>query len=203
MYTSFLKRIFDFSFAFISLLIVSPILITITILLTVVNNGKPFFFQRRPGLNENLFNIIKFKTMNDKKDEHGILLSDDKRLTKVGSFVRKTSLDEVPQLINVLIGNMSLIGPRPLLVNYLPLYSEEQSRRHHVKPGMTGWAQVNGRNAINWDTKFKLDIFYVENISFRLDCLILIKTFYKVFKQEGISSTSSKTMEAFKGINKN
>jgi len=201
MYISFLKRFFDFLLAFSGLLIASPILITIIIVLTIVNNGNPFFFQRRPGLNNQLFNIIKFKTMNDKKDEDGVLLPDANRLTKVGSFVRKTSLDELPQLINVLKGNMSLIGPRPLLVKYLLLYSEEQARRHHVKPGITGWAQVNGRNAINWETKFKFDIFYVENLSFRLDCLILIKTVYKVFKREGISSTSSKTMEAFKGIN--
>ena len=199
MYVSFFKRLFDFSFAFIILVIASPILVIITIILTIVNNGKPFFFQRRPGLNKKLFKIIKFKTMNDKKDKHGNLLCDAARLTKTGSFVRKTSLDEVPQLINVMKGNMSLIGPRPLLVNYLPLYSKEQAIRHHVKPGITGWAQVNGRNTIDWETKFKLDIFYVENLSFRLDSLILLKTVYKVFKREGINSTSSKTMEAFKG----
>lgn len=199
MYTTFFKRFLDFLLAFIALLIASPLLLIITVLLAFVNNGKPFFFQSRPGLNKKLFNIIKFKTMNDKKDLDGKLLSDSLRLTKTGNFVRKTSLDEVPQLINVLKGNMSLIGPRPLLVNYLPLYSEVQARRHFVRPGITGWAQINGRNAIDWETKFKLDVFYVENLNFKLDCLILLKTIYKVFKREGINSTTSKTMEAFKG----
>ena len=199
MYTTFFKRFLDFLLAFIALLIASSLLLIITVLLAFVNNGKPFFFQSRPGLNNKLFNIIKFKTMNDKKDLDGKLLSDSLRLTKTGNFVRKTSLDEVPQLINVLKGNMSLIGPRPLLVNYLPLYSEVQARRHFVRPGITGWAQINGRNAIDWETKFKLDVFYVENLNFKLDCLILLKTIYKVFKREGINSTTSKTMEAFKG----
>ena len=199
MYTSFLKRLFDFFLAFIGLLVALPILIVVTILLTIVNNGKPFFFQTRPGLNGKTFRIIKFKTMNDKKDNQGKLLSDSKRLTRTGSFVRKTSLDEVPQLLNVLKGDMSLIGPRPLLVKYLDLYTENQSKRHLVRPGITGWAQVNGRNAIDWETKFLLDVFYVENLNFKLDVVILIKTVAKVFKSEGISSGSSKTMEAFKG----
>lgn len=199
LYRKFFKRFFDVSLAFIGLFFALPILVVVTILLTIVNKGKPFFFQTRPGLNEKLFNIIKFKTMNDKKDEQGNLLSDTKRMTKIGSFVRKTSLDEVPQLINVLKGDMSLIGPRPLLIKYLSLYSTEQARRHLVKPGITGWAQVNGRNGIDWKTKFILDVFYVENINFKLDIVILLKTVKKVFIREGISSASSSTMEEFKG----
>ncbi|PJA06310.1 MAG: lipid carrier--UDP-N-acetylgalactosaminyltransferase, partial [Flavobacteriales bacterium CG_4_10_14_0_2_um_filter_35_18] len=163
------------------------------------NNGKPFFFQLRPGKNGKIFKIVKFKTMNDKKDHEGNLLPDAKRLTKIGSFVRKTSLDELPQLFNVLKGEMSLIGPRPLLVEYLPLYSEEQNRRHEVKPGITGWAQVNGRNAISWEDKFKYDVWYVDNASFLVDMRILFLTIKKVLGSENISSKTSLTIEKFKG----
>ena len=178
MYVSFFKRLFDFSFAFIILVIASPILVIITIILTIVNNGKPFFFQRRPGLNKKLFKIIKFKTMNDKKDKHGNLLCDAARLTKTGSFVRKTSLDEVPQLINVMKGNMSLIGPRPLLIEYLDKYSEDEKQRHQVKPGITGLAQVvdNLSGIKHWKKSMKLDIFYISHVSFLLDIKILWRT---------------------------
>lgn len=164
-----------------------------------LNNGKPFFIQPRPGKNEKIFKLIKFKTMNDKRDKLGYLLPDEKRLTVVGKFVRKTSLDEIPQLINVIKGDMSLVGPRPLLVEYLPLYNEEQKRRHEVKPGITGWAQVNGRNAISWEEKFKYDVWYVDHLSFILDLKILLLTIKKVFKREGISSTNAATMERFTG----
>jgi lipopolysaccharide/colanic/teichoic acid biosynthesis glycosyltransferase len=163
------------------------------------NQGKPFFFQIRPGKKGQLFKIIKFKTMNDKKDNEGNLLSDEYRLTKIGAFVRKTSLDEIPQLLNVLKGDMSLIGPRPLLPEYLPLYNESQRRRHEVKPGITGWAQVNGRNAISWAQKFEYDVWYVENVSFLLDLKILYQTIKKVFKREGITAENSVSAEAFKG----
>ena len=168
MYRFFLKRVIDFVVALAGLLIVSPIFLFVLIALAVANQGKPFFFQKRPGKKGKIFTIIKFKTMNDKKDSNGNLLSDAERLTAVGAFVRKTSLDEIPQLINVLKGDMSLIGPRPLLVQYLPLYNEQQARRHDVRPGITGWAQVNGRNAISWNQKFDYDVWYVENISFIL-----------------------------------
>lgn len=169
------------------------------ICLTLANQGKPFFFQVRPGKNAKLFKIIKFKTMNDRNDSNGNLLPDDVRLTKIGNFVRKTSLDEIPQLLNVLKGDMSLIGPRPLLPEYLPLYSAEQNKRHLVRPGITGWAQVNGRNAISWEQKFKLDFWYVENVSFLLDLKILWLTLKKVLVKEGISSATSATMEKFTG----
>jgi len=165
------------------------------------NQGQPFFFQARPGKNGKIFRIIKFKTMNDKKDLQGNLLSDAERLTIIGKFVRKTSLDEIPQLLNVIKGDMSLIGPRPLLVSYLPLYDEKQKRRHDVRPGITGWAQVNGRNAISWQQKFEYDVWYVENISLRLDIKILFMTILKVFKSEGINAGTSATMEIFTGNN--
>ena len=163
------------------------------------NNGKPFFFQKRPGRKEKVFNVIKFKTMNDKKDENGKLLADEDRLTNVGKFVRKTSLDEIPQLINVFKGDMSLIGPRPLLPEYLPLYNSEQKKRHNVKPGITGWAQINGRNTISWKKKFELDVWYVNNISFLTDFKIFFKTFFKVFKSEGINTEGEATTTRFKG----
>ena len=201
MYKNHLKCIFDFLVALIGLVFLSPIFIIVTIGLYIANQGKPFFFQRRPGLNERIFSIIKFKTMNDKKDANGNLLSDAERLTPIGAFVRKTSLDEIPQLINVIKGDMSLIGPRPLLPEYLPLYSTEQKKRHKVRPGITGWAQVNGRNAISWTKKFELDVWYVENISFLLDLKILFLTIKKVFVREGISQTGQATMEMFKGDN--
>ncbi|MBF4486005.1 MULTISPECIES: sugar transferase [unclassified Flavobacterium] len=199
MYNVYLKRVIDFMCASLGLLFLSPLLILVTICLFIVNHGKPFFIQRRPGKNGKIFKIVKFKTMTDKKDVNGKLLSDADRLTKFGSFVRKTSLDEIPQLINVLIGDMSLIGPRPLLPEYLRLYDDFQKRRHNVKPGITGWAQVNGRNAISWNQKFEYDVWYVDNISFILDLKIFIKTISKVIIREGISSDNSVTTEAFKG----
>jgi len=163
------------------------------------NSGNPFFFQKRPGQYNRFFSIIKFKTMNDKKDAEGNLLPDFQRLTKIGLFIRKTSLDEIPQLINVLKGDMSLVGPRPLLVQYLQLYTTEQKRRHLVKPGITGWAQVNGRNSISWEEKFKLDVWYVDNISFLFDMKIIFLTIKKVFMKEGISAQGHATMEFFQG----
>lgn len=201
MYQNFLKRIIDFSVALFALLILSPLFIIVMIGLYFANDGKPFFFQRRPGKNEKLFNIIKFKTMNDKKDSNGNLLPDSERLTPIGAFVRKTSLDELPQLINVLKGDMSLIGPRPLLPQYLPLYNDNQKRRHNVRPGITGWAQVNGRNAISWTKKFELDVWYVDHVSFFTDMKVFFTTFKKVFKSEGISQNGQATMEAFNGNN--
>ena len=195
MYKNYLKRLFDFTIALIGLICLSPIFIVVTIGLYFANQGKPFFFQARPGLNERIFKIIKFKTMNDKKDAHGNLLPDADRLTPIGAFVRKTSLDEIPQLINVLKGDMSLIGPRPLLPQYLPLYNDTQKKRHNVRPGITGWAQVNGRNAISWTKKFELDVWYVENISFATDAKVFFTTFKKVFKSEGISQEGQATME--------
>lgn len=182
--------------AFIILL---PIFICCIILLAVVNEKNIFFFQQRPGKNEKIFTVIKFKTMNDKRNEHGNLLPDEKRLTAIGKFIRKTSLDEIPQLLNVIKGDMSLVGPRPLLVEYLPLYNRSQKRRHQVKPGITGWAQVNGRNAISWQEKFNYDIWYVDHLSFGLDIKILCLTFAKVFKSEGINAQASATMEKFTG----
>ncbi|PIF31387.1 lipopolysaccharide/colanic/teichoic acid biosynthesis glycosyltransferase [Flavobacterium sp. 9] len=199
MYRSFFKRVIDFTASFLSLLIFSPLLLFCTVGLFFSNQGKPFFFQLRPGKNGKIFKIIKFKTMNDKKDVVGNLLSDDQRLTKIGKFVRKTSLDEIPQLINVVKGDMSLIGPRPLLPEYLPLYDEEQRRRHEVKPGITGWAQVNGRNAISWPKKFEYDVWYVDNISFVLDVKIFFLTLKKVFISEGINMEGQVTTETFKG----
>lgn len=201
MYKSFFKRVFDFMIALIGLLVLLPIFIVVTIGLYFANQGKPFFFQGRPGLNEKIFKIIKFKTMNDKTDVNGNLLPDARRLTSIGSFVRKTSLDEIPQLINVLKGDMSLIGPRPLLLQYLPLYNEQQKRRHEVRPGITGWAQVNGRNTISWSKKFELDVWYVDNLSFKTDLKVFFTTFKKVFKREGISADGHVTTEPFNGTN--
>jgi lipopolysaccharide/colanic/teichoic acid biosynthesis glycosyltransferase len=199
MYKSLIKRVLDFFVAFIGLVLLSPILVVVFIILLVVNKGKPFFFQQRPGLNEKVFKIIKFKTMNDKKDENGKLLAPDKRLTKTGIFIRKYSLDEIPQLINVIKGDMSVVGPRPLLIRYLPRYNDFQKQRHTVKPGITGWAQVNGRNAIGWEQKFKLDVFYVQNISFLLDFKILLKTVHKVLKKDGIYSSNNEIVPDFYG----
>lgn len=199
MYKNFFKRIIDFSASLIGMILLSPIFLFVMIGLFFANQGKPFFFQSRPGKNERIFKIVKFKTMNDKKDKNGNLLSDAERLTKIGGFVRKTSLDEIPQLINVLKGDMSLIGPRPLLIQYLPLYNEVQKRRHEVRPGITGWAQVNGRNAISWQQKFEYDVWYVDNISLWLDIKILFLTIKKVFVREGISQDGQVTMEVFKG----
>jgi lipopolysaccharide/colanic/teichoic acid biosynthesis glycosyltransferase len=199
MYRLIIKSTIDLCVSLVALIVLFPIILGATLLLFIVNDGKPFFFQIRPGKNGRLFKIIKFKTMNDKKDSEGNLLSDEYRLTKIGAFVRKTSLDEIPQLLNVLKGDMSLIGPRPLLPEYLPLYNESQRRRHEVKPGITGWAQVNGRNAISWEQKFEYDVWYVENVSFLLDLKILYQTIKKVFKREGITAENSVSAEAFKG----
>ena len=200
MYKHFFKRIIDITLSLIGFLIISPIFIVVWIWLTIANKGAgALFFQERPGKDERIFKVIKFKTMTDERDASGNLLPDADRLTSVGKFVRSTSLDEIPQLLNVIKGDMSLIGPRPLLVQYLPLYNDAQRRRHEVRPGITGWAQVNGRNAISWSKKFELDIYYVENVSLSLDFKILMKTIQKVFKREGINSDSNTTMEAFKG----
>lgn len=200
MYKLIFKLWIDLIVALIGLLLLSPIFLLITIGLILINQGNPFFIQTRPGRNGKLFKIIKFKTMNDKKDSDGNLLSDEKRLTKIGKFVRKTSLDEIPQLLNVLKGEMSLIGPRPLLPEYLSLYNESQKRRHEVLPGITGWAQVNGRNAISWEKKFEHDVYYVDNLSFLLDCKIVYLTIKKVINREGIAAANSVSAEAFKGI---
>jgi undecaprenyl phosphate N,N'-diacetylbacillosamine 1-phosphate transferase len=200
MYKHFFKRLIDFTLSLIGFIVISPIFIIVWVWLTIANKGAgALFFQERPGKDEKIFKVIKFKTMTDERDASGKLLPDAERLTKVGRFVRSTSLDEIPQLINVIKGDMSLIGPRPLLVQYLPLYNEYQKRRHEVRPGITGWAQVNGRNAISWDKKFEYDIWYVDNISFCLDIKVFIRTIQKVFKREGINSDTSSTMEPFKG----
>lgn len=201
MYKHFFKRALDLSVALIGFIIAFPLFFLITIGLAFANNGRPFFFQRRPGRHNRIFSIIKFKTMNDKKDASGNLLPDADRLTPIGAFVRKTSLDEIPQLLNVIKGDMSLIGPRPLLVQYLDLYSPAQLRRHEVRPGITGWAQVNGRNAISWSKKFELDVWYVDNISFRTDFKILLLTIKKVIRSEDINQTGQATTEPFNGSN--
>ncbi len=202
MYKNFFKRIIDFTIVFISLLIIWPILLLITIWLHFANKGAgAFFTQERPGKDGKIFKVIKFKTMTDERDENGKLLPDAQRLTKVGKFVRSTSIDELPQLINVLKGDMALIGPRPLLVKYLPLYSEEQARRHEVRPGMTGWAQCNGRNAISWTKKFELDVWYVDHCTLWTDIKIIWITIMKVLKRADISQDGQATMEAFNGNN--
>ena len=199
MYKNFFKRLFDFSGALIGFVLISPVFLFVLIGLYFANKGKPFFFQLRPGKDERLFQIIKFKTMTDEKDAEGNLLPDAQRLTTLGSFVRKTSLDEIPQLLNVIKGDMSLIGPRPLLPQYLPLYNSVQKRRHEVRPGITGWAQVNGRNAISWEQKFEYDVWYVNHLSLALDVKILISTVKKVFVREGISAEGQATISVFKG----
>ncbi|PTR01592.1 lipopolysaccharide/colanic/teichoic acid biosynthesis glycosyltransferase [Mucilaginibacter yixingensis] len=199
MYKKIFKRFIDIILSLIGILILSPVIVSVAVFLFIANKGKVFFIQARPGLNSRIFKIIKFKTMNDNRNKNGELLSDDERLTTVGKIVRKLSLDEILQLINVLKGDMSLIGPRPLLPSYLPLYNEEQSRRHDVKPGITGWAQINGRNAISWSEKFKLDVWYVENLSFWLDVKIFFFTIKKVFISEGISQEGQATMGVFEG----
>lgn len=199
MYKSILKPLLDFLAAFIGLLVLSPIFLLTTIALAIANNGKPFFFQKRPGKEERIFRIIKFKTMSDKKDAAGQLLPDAERLTRIGRFVRKTSLDEIPQLINIIKGDMSFVGPRPLLIEYLSLYNDEQRQRHLVRPGITGWAQVNGRNALSWEGKFQHDVYYVEHVSFTFDVKILWLTLKKVLKSEGINSAGSVSAEKFTG----
>lgn len=202
MYKYFLKRIIDFVFVFGVLTVIWPILLVMAIWLHFANKGAgAFFTQERPGKGGKIFKVIKFKTMTDERDADGNLLPDADRLTNVGRFVRSTSIDELPQLINVLKGDMALIGPRPLLVQYLPLYSKEQARRHDVRPGITGWAQVNGRNAISWTKKFELDVWYVDHCSFWLDVKIIFLTIKKVFVREGISQEGQATMEFFMGNN--
>lgn len=198
MYTKILKPLLDLLAAIIGLVIISPVFLLLILLLLIANNGKPFFFQKRAGKNGRIFKIIKLKTMNDKKDNHGKLLPYDQRVTKIGTFIRKYSLDEIPQLINILKGDMSLIGPRPLHPEYLPLYNVEQARRHDVMVGITGWAQVNGRNTISWEQKFEYDVWYVDHQSFKLDLKILWLTFYKVIKKKDINSSENTNMPAFK-----
>lgn len=201
MYRKIFKPVIDIISAFFGLLILSPLLIVVTILLYLANNGKPFFFQKRPGKNGKIFKIVKFRTMTDARDDEGNLLPDSERLTVIGKFVRKTSIDEIPQLWNILTGSMSLIGPRPLLPEYLKLYTKNQARRHEVKPGITGWAQVNGRNAISWTRKFEYDVWYVDNVSFLLDIKIIIRTIKKVIISEGINTQNMATTEPFNGNN--
>ena len=201
MYKNFIKPAIDFVLALVGFLFLSPVFVLVAIGLFFSNDGKPFFFQLRPGKDGKIFKIIKFKTMTDKKDEKGNLLPDADRLTKIGSFVRKTSLDEIPQLLNVIKGDMALVGPRPLLPQYLELYNDFQRRRNEVKPGITGWAQVNGRNSISWEKKFEYDVWYVDNVSFLLDVKILIMTVLKVVKSEGINEQGQATSEEFKGNN--
>lgn len=202
MYSSFFKRLIDLIIVFCMLAIIGPILFLITLWLHFANKGAgAFFTQERSGRNGKIFKVIKFKTMTDERDVNGDLLPDEQRLTKVGKLIRSTSVDELPQLINVLKGDMALIGPRPLLPQYLPLYNKEQARRHEVRPGITGWAQVNGRNAISWAKKFELDVWYVDHCSFILDLRIIVLTIKKVFVREGISSETSATMEPFTGNN--
>lgn len=202
MYKFFFKRVIDFVVALCVLLLLSPLMLIIIVWLHFANKGAGAFFrQERPGRNGKIFAVLKFKSMTDERDYQGCLLPDEDRLTRAGKFVRSTSLDELPQLFNVLKGDMSLIGPRPLLVEYLSLYNKEQFRRHEVKPGITGWAQVNGRNAISWQQKFTYDVWYVDHLSFCLDLIILFKTIKKVLKREGITDGKCDTAEAFNGTN--
>ncbi len=201
MYRFFLKRLIDFFLSLIILILVSPIILVFTIILYFVNDGEPFFFQERPGFKARSFKVIKFRSMNNKKDENGVLLPDNIRLTPMGKLVRQTSIDELPQLINVLKGDMSLVGPRPLLFKYIPLYSEEQKRRHDVRPGITGLAQVSGRNSISWTEKFSHDVYYVDNLSFLLDIKILFLTLKKVLVSEGVNQSEDRPMLPFNGKN--
>ncbi len=200
-YGKFVKPLFDRIFSLGLLLLLFPFLFCLTSVLMVSNGGKPFFCQSRPGKNGNTFRLIKFRTMKDIFNSEGALLPDNKRTTRIGRFIRSFSIDELPQLINILSGKMSFIGPRPLLKEYLPLYSTEQARRHEVRPGLTGWAQINGRNAITWTEKFKFDVWYVDNMSFSLDTKIFLRTIFKVFNRQGVNSTANFTMEPFKGNN--
>ncbi|MDG3583493.1 sugar transferase [Galbibacter pacificus] len=201
MYKSFFKRFLDIMLAAFGLIFLSPVIIVITIILLFVTNGRPFFFQLRPGKDEKIFKLVKFKSMTDKTDTNGELLPYSERITKFGSFIRKYSLDEIPQLFNVLKGDMSLIGPRPLLIKYLPLYNNTQKQRHTVKPGITGWAQINGRNAISWNQKFEYDIHYVNRLNFAMDSKIIYLTMLKVLKKEGVNQQKDIPMEPFNGNN--
>jgi undecaprenyl phosphate N,N'-diacetylbacillosamine 1-phosphate transferase len=200
-YKKYFKKLFDFTFALFLIILTSPIIFIISIILFITNNGKVFFIQSRPGKNEKIFSIIKFKTMNNLKNEDGVLLPDNERITRTGRFIRQTSIDELPQLVNVLKGDLSLVGPRPLLLDYLTLYNNFQKRRHEVKPGITGWAQINGRNAITWNEKFKLDVWYVDNLTFILDIKIILLTAKKAFKSENVNSSDKTTMDRFTGNN--
>lgn len=200
MYAKYIKRMLDFLLSLCALLVLSPVLLVLIVVTAVKMKGNPFFTQLRPGKDEKIFRLIKLRTMTCEKDKDGNLLPDEQRLTKYGRFLRSTSMDELPELINILKGDMSIVGPRPLLVKYLPLYNEEQRRRHDVRPGLTGWAQVNGRNAISWEEKFRMDVEYVNRISFAMDVKIVLQTVGKIFKREGISSETSATMEEFKGL---
>ncbi len=201
MYRKYFKPFLDISCSFIGLVVLSPLFIFIVIILFILNNGKPFYFQKRPGLHGKNFSIIKFKTMTDKKNSEGQLLPDFERTTVIGNLIRRASIDEIPQLVNVFLGHMSIVGPRPLLPEYLPLYNENQKRRHDVKPGITGWAQINGRNSILWTQKFEYDVWYVDKMSFLLDFKILLLTIKKVIIPEGINATEKYTMEEFNGKN--
>ena len=201
-YRNYIKRALGFTIALIALVCLSPLLLIVTVWLHFANKGAgAFFFQERPGKNAKIFKIIKFKTMTDERDANGELLPDEKRLTRVGRFVRSTSIDELPQLFNVLKGDMALIGPRPLLIKYLPLYTPEQARRHEIRPGITGWAQCHGRNAISWTEKFKLDVWYVDHCSFANDMRVILVTLKKVFFREDINQAGQATMDAFDGTN--
>lgn len=199
MYARFWKRLLDFLLALTALLILSPLLLLLTVAGAVAMRGNPFFAQPRPGRGERIFRLIKFRTMSDRRDASGVLLPDGERLNGYGRFLRKTSLDELPELFNILVGQMALVGPRPLLTAYLPLYSEEQHHRHDVRPGLTGYAQVHGRNAVPWEERFRMDVWYTQNITFRLDCRILLDTVRVVFRHDGIGSGTSETMEPFTG----
>jgi lipopolysaccharide/colanic/teichoic acid biosynthesis glycosyltransferase len=198
-YRTFFKPVLDVILALIAFLILLPIFLSVLIILIITNNCKPFFYQERPGKNERVFKIIKFKTMTDKTNDKGELLPPSERLTKIGVFIRKYSLDEIPQLLNVIKGEMSLIGPRPLLIRYLPRYNEFQKQRHNIKPGITGWAQINGRNTISWEQKFEYDVWYINNMSFWLDLKIIILTIYKVFKKVGINNVDNEIVSDFMG----
>jgi len=199
LYRVFFKRFYDIVLSFLAICVLSPILLILIIIGAIAMGGNPFFTQKRPGKNEKIFRLIKFRSMNNKKDKDGNLLPDEVRLTKYGKFLRATSLDELPEIFNIFVGHMSIVGPRPLLVKYLPLYSEEQKKRHNLRPGLTGYAQVNGRNSLSWPEKFKLDVEYVNTYSLFGDIKILIMTVFKVFKREGISGEAVATMEEFKG----
>lgn len=199
LYEKYFKRLFDFSASLIAVILLCPLLLIVATLIRVKLGSPIIFKQERPGLHEKIFTLYKFRTMNDKKDERGSLLPDSKRITKFGKFLRSTSIDELPGLLNIIKGDMSIVGPRPLLVEYLELYNSEQKKRHEVRPGLTGFAQIKGRNSISWEDKFKLDIIYVNNVTFFRDIGIILKTIFIVLKREGINATNSTTMEKFKG----
>lgn len=199
MYAKYIKRVLDFIISLCAIVILSPILLVLSFLGLIFMRGNPFFTQERPGWHERIFKLIKFRTMDNRRDEHGELLSDEMRLNKYGRFLRSTSLDELPELFNILIGDMSIIGPRPLLVRYLPRYNDEQKHRHDIRPGLTGYAQAHGRNALSWEDRFAMDVWYTRNVSFKTDIGIIIATVKSVIKREGISSDTSATMEEFKG----